>query len=124
MKLGNFTSFFTDKRDGPHFKREKKNLDFIRLSVCLLVSIVSAFLLMPSLYVTSPTTTYCAIPMLSLPASMELMIVSIFIFFNYKVSRVGALSGLRQGKIVYDLDTAIALYGTLLHSVMYIWLLY
>ena len=66
MKLGNFTSFFTDKRDGPHFKR-KKNRDFIRLSVCMLVSIVSTFLLVPSLYVTSPTTTYCAIPILSLP---------------------------------------------------------
>ena len=33
---------------------------------------------MPSLYVTSPTTTYCAIPILSLPASMELMAVSQF----------------------------------------------
>ena len=88
VKLGNFTSFFTDKRDGPHFIRKKKG-DFIRLSVCMLVSIVSAFLLVPSLYVTSPTTTYCAIPILSLPASVELMIVSIFIFFNCKVSRVG-----------------------------------
>ena len=88
VKLGNFTSFFTDKRDGPHFIRKKKS-DFIRLSVCMLVSIVSAFLLVPSLYVTSPTTTYCAIPILSLPASVELMIVSIFIFFNCKVSRVG-----------------------------------
>ena len=68
---------------------EKKNRDFIRLSVCMLVFIVSAFLLVPSLYVTSPTTTYCAIPILSLPASVELMIVSIFIFFNCKVSRVG-----------------------------------
>ena len=47
MKLGNFTSFFTDKRDGPHFKR-KKNRDFIRLYVCLLISTVSAFLLVPS----------------------------------------------------------------------------
>ena len=103
---------------------EKKNRDFIRLSVCMLVSIVSAFLLVPSLYVTSPTTTYCAIPILSLPASMELMAVSIFIFFNYKVSRVGEWSGLRQGKILYDLDTAIALYGTLLHSVIYRWLVY
>ena len=64
---------------------QKKNRDFIRLSV----SIVSAFLLVPSLYVTSPTTTYCAIPILSLPASMDLMAVSFFIFFNYKVSRVG-----------------------------------
>jgi len=97
---------------------KKKNRDFIRLSV----SIVSAFLLVPSLYVTSPTTTYCAI--LSLPASMDLMAVSFFIFFNYKVSRVGLWSGLRQGKIVYDLNTAIALYGTLLHSVMYKWLVY
>ena len=90
----------------------------------MLVSIVSAFLLVPSLYVTSPTTAYCAIPILSLPASMELMAVSIFISFNYKVSRVGYWSGLRQGKIVYDLDTAIALYGTLLHSVIYGWLVY
>ena len=55
---------------------------------------------------------------------MELMAVSIFISFNYKVSRVGEWSGLRQGKIVYDLDTAIALYETLLHSVMYKWLVY
>ena len=46
----------------------------------MLVSIVSAFLLVPSLYVTSPTTTYFAIPILSLPASMELMVVSTFIF--------------------------------------------
>ena len=65
---------------------EKKK--FIRLSVCMLVSIVSAFLLVPSLYVLSATTTYCAIPILSLPTSMELMVVSIFLFFNYKVSRV------------------------------------
>ena len=36
---------------------------------------------MPSLYVTSPTTSYCAIPILSLPASMKLMVVSFFIFF-------------------------------------------
>ena len=63
---------------------------------------------MPSLYVTSPTTTYYTIPILSLPASMELMVVSFFIFFNYKLSRVGYNdAGLRQGKIVYDLDTAI-----------------
>ena len=68
---------------------EKKNSDFIRLSVCMLVSIVFPFLLVPSLCVTSPTTTYCTIPILSLPASMDLMAVSIFIFFNYKVSRVG-----------------------------------
>ena len=53
---------------------EKKK--FIRLSVCMLVSIVSAFLLVPSLYVTSPTTTYCAIPILSLPASMELIMIN------------------------------------------------
>ena len=59
---------------------EKKNRDFIRLSVCRSVFIVSAFLLVPSLYVTSPTTTYCAIPILSMPASMDLIAVSIFIF--------------------------------------------
>ena len=121
--MGNFTSFFKDKRDGPHFNR-KKNRDFIRLSVCMLVCIVSAFLLVPSLYVTSPTTTYCGFPILSLPASMELMVVSIFISFNYRVSRVGEWSGLRKGKIVCDLDTAIALYGTILHTVMYRWLVY
>ena len=39
---------------------------------------------MPSLYATSPTTTYCAIPILSLPASVELIVVSIFIFFNFR----------------------------------------
>ena len=123
MKLGNFTSFSRINQT-VFILNEKKNRDFICLSVCMLVSIVSAFLLLPSLYVTSPTTTYCAIPILSLPASMELMAVSIFISFNYKVSRVGEWSGLRQGNIVYDLDTAIALYETLLHSVMYKWLVY
>ena len=99
-------------------------ISYVCQSVYMLVSIVSAFLLVPSLYVTSPTTTYCAIPILSLPASMDLMAVSIFIFFNYKISRVGLWSGLRQGKIVYVLNTAIALYGTLLHSVMCRWLVY
>ena len=40
---------------------------------------------MPSLYVTSPTTTYCAIPILSLPASMDLIAVSIssFLIIRY-----------------------------------------
>ena len=111
MKLGNFTSFFTDKRDGPHFKRKKKSSfhPSVCLSVCLSVGlyIVSAFLLVPSLYVTSPTTTDCAIPILSLPASVELMVVSFssFLIISYHESANDA--GLRHGKIVYDLDTAI-----------------
>ena len=62
---------------------------------------------MPSLYVTSPTTTDCAIPILSLPASVELMVVSFssFLIISYQESANDA--GLRHGKIVYDLDTAI-----------------
>ena len=124
MKLGSFTSFFKDKRDGPHFKRKKKS--WFHPSVRLYVGLYCFRFPSCALFVriTSPTTTYCAIPILSLPASMELMVVSIFISFNYKVSRVGEWSGLRQGKILYDLDTAIALYGTLLHSVIYRWLVY
>ena len=99
---------------------EKKNHDFIRLSVCMLVSIISAFLLARSLYVKSPTTTSLIVPFLfflcRLLWTLWSWVFSSFLIIRYHESANDA--GLREGKIVYNLNTVIALYGTLLHSVI------